>query len=197
MEANSTDVSSFSCGRASLNSHLIITILLNEIVIPVMALMQLLWKMPLKSSSPMMAKMMMRNMTSNMMLKRGIIAMMIALITICKPEVIWCSWSLITACWIAKNFERFSLGIDERRRRGLKTRNARSDFTLRPCHRKHVNVIKPRFKKEDKKVKKALPRRKHANAMDLKRRKEERPEFAEPQEERRRGWQKDFFYQAD
>ena len=125
-----------------------LTILLNEIVIPVMALMQLLWKMPLKSSSPMMAKMMMRNMTSNMMLKRGIIAMMIALITICKPEVIWCSWSLITASW---NFERFSLGIDERRRRGLKTRNARSDFTLRPCHRKHVNVIKPRFKKKIKK----------------------------------------------
>ena len=82
------------------------------------------------------------------MLKRGIIAMMIALITICKPEVIWCSWSLITACWIAKNFDRFSLGIDERRRRGLKTRNARSDFTLRPCHRKHVSVIKPRFKKK-------------------------------------------------
>ena len=56
--------------------------------LPVIALIQLLWKMPLKSSSPMMAKMMMRNMTSNMMLKRGIIAMMIALMTICKPEIV-------------------------------------------------------------------------------------------------------------
>ena len=51
-----------------------------------MALKQALWKMPANSSRPMMAKMMMRNITSNMMLNRGIMAIMIALMTICKPE---------------------------------------------------------------------------------------------------------------
>ena len=64
--------------------------------------------------------------------------MMIALMTICKPEHCSlnqdsCNIDVVSYKKKDGYFVSDSLGIDDRRRRGLKTRNARSDFTLRPC----------------------------------------------------------------